>query len=600
MRHDEGLSRRDFLNGVLLAAGGLAVRGMTPMQILGAAQNSACDGPIGLDPRARRGGNLPDAFRIAHWMRDRRLTFSPGSVTLAKGCDPDAGTFDIADDGGQYDVVICGSGIAGLSTAFFLHERRRPTRILILDANSGFGGNASRDDQPPLPVIASTAASYCVAPYADFQREVYGKIGLRWEKYKVEKPFYSYYFDDRTPGVRAGHRGWNVDTYGAGLKDVPYSPEIVAQLVKCKDEFHRLSQLDGSPTDPPDDSDPKYDGLSRISFDEYLRTELRCDPIVSDFYTRYTVDALGGTAAQVNAHSSICFLGGEYAARFAFPGGNSGVARLLLKHLINGAIPGDAITTPVRTASLDRTDNVVRLRQDAVAVRADEDGVVYYKGGRFYRARAKAVVLATGSHSARHLIEHLADRRRMDAWRRFNTVPAAVANVAVRSAAPFVDLGLGYNQYWWGSKFWADFVTADWASARRTKRDRPTVLTFFDGNQAGPSELAAERFKLLSTPFGDYEQALREDLSRMMRGTSFDFDRDVTAIYLYRWGHAMIMPTPGHIFGTGTSRDEAPRRIATAPMGRISFAGQDTEGTPSLECALASGRRAAQEVLKHL
>src|SRR5437762_808650 len=185
-------------------------------------------------------------------------------------------------------------------------------------------------------------------------------------------------------------------------------------------------------------------------------------------------------------------------------------------------------------------------------------------------------------------------------WRSFNTVPAVVANVAVRSAAPFVDAGLGYNEYWWGSKHWADFVIADWATARHTRRDRPTVLTFFDGNEADPAGLAAERFKLLSTPFRDYEQSLREDLSRMMAGTAFDFDRDVTAIYLYRWGHAMIMPTPGHIFGTTGDRNDSPRRIAAAPLGTISFAGQDTEGTPSIESAIASGNRAANEALKHL
>ena len=42
------------------------------------------------------------------------------------------------------------------------------------------------------------------------------------------------------------------------------------------------------------------------------------------------------------------------------------------------------------------------------------------------------------------------------------------------------------------------------------------------------------------------------------------------------------------------------RRIAATPLGRISFAGQDTEGTPSAECAIASGQRAAREALKHV
>jgi hypothetical protein len=88
-----------------------------------------------------------------------------------------------------------------------------------------------------------------------------------------------------------------------------------------------------------------------------------------------------------------------------------------------------------------------------------------------------------------------------------------------------------------------------------------------------------------------------------MTGTKFDFDRDVTAIYLYRWGHGMMMPTPGHTFGTtlGSNgkidRSKGPRHIACAPIGRIFFAGQDTEGTPSVESAIASGQRVARQAL---
>jgi len=600
MTHDRRIARRDFLNGMLLAAGGFAVSRFAPLQLLAAQAAAACDGAIGVDPRALRGGNLPPAFTIAHWMRDRRLTFSANAVVLGEGCDGQSGRFDILDDGGSYDVVVVGSGIAGLSTAFYLQQRRPSTRVLILDANTDFGGNARRDDQPPLPVMASTAASYCVAPYADFQSELYKAIGLDWEKYKVDAPFYSYYVDDRTPGAKAGARGGNLDTYGKGLKELPYSAAIVAQLLHCREEFAKWGEMEGSPTDPPDDSDPKFDHLSRISLADYLTKELRCDPIVVDFYTRYTIDALGGTSEQVNAHSAICFLGGEYNAPFAFPGGNAGLARLLVKRLVRAARPGDAIRQPIVRSALDQAANRVRIRQDAVTVRVDQDGVVYHKGGRFHRAKARAIVLATGSQSAQHLVAHLLDERRRAAWRRFNTVPVVVANVAVRSAAPFVDAGLGYNEYWWGSKYWADFVIADWATPNRRRRNRPTVLTFFAGNTAGPDELANERYKLLDTPFADYEQSIRDDLSRIMAGTAFDAGRDITAIYVYRWGHGLIMPTPGHVFGTTGNRDDGPRRIAVAPLGTISFAGQDTEGTPSVECAIASGKRVADEALAHL
>ena len=71
-------------------------------------------------------------------------------------------------------------------------------------------------------------------------------------------------------------------------------------------------------------------------------------------------------------------------------------------------------------------------------------------------------------------------------------------------------------------------------------------------------------------------------------------------MYLYRWGHGMIMPAPELLFGAKGDRTASPRRIASAPLGAISFAGQETEGTPSVECAIASGDRAAKEVLAHL
>jgi spermidine dehydrogenase len=594
------ISRRDFLNGVLLAAGGLAVGESVPMRALAAAFNAgACDGPIGSDTRALRGGDLPAAFRVAHWLRDRRLSFTKTAVTLSKGCDDDAGTFDIVDDNGTYDLIIGGSGIAGLSTAFYVLRQRPRTRILVLDANTEFGGNARRDDRPPIPVMASTAGSYCVAPYADFQKELYGGIGLDWQKYKVVPPFYTYFFDDRTPGIVKGRRGWNRDTYGKGLTETPYPPAIIKQLVKCRNEFVAWGGRDGAPTDPADASDPKYDYLSLMSLEDYLVKELRCSPIVADFYTRYTVDALGGTAAQVNAHSSISFLGAEYADLFAFPGGNAGLARLLAKSLNKDAISGDPVaSTVVHSDALDRPQNTVRIRQDSVVLRADEDSVVYYKDARFYRARAKAIVLAGGTHTSRQLVDHLVDAARRDAWKASHTVPVIVANVAVRSAAPFLDAGCGYNQYWWGSKFWADFIVADWATPNRARRDRPTVLTFFGANTASPAELPAERYKLLNTPFGEYEASLREDLSRLMAGRGFEFDRDVTAVYLYRWGHGTTIPTPRFIFGATGDRKMAARRLAAAPLGRISFAGQDTEGTPSVESAMASGARAAIEALK--
>src|SRR4029453_9599389 len=71
------------------------------------------------------------------------------------------GTPPTPTGGGTYDVIIAGSGMSGLAAAFYLTRRRPGTRILILDVNATFGGNAGRDDAAPLPVPPAPRRSRC-------------------------------------------------------------------------------------------------------------------------------------------------------------------------------------------------------------------------------------------------------------------------------------------------------------------------------------------------------------------------------------------------------------------------------------------------------
>jgi hypothetical protein len=176
--------------------------------------------------------------------------------------------------------------------------------------------------------------------------------------------------------------------------------------------------------------------------------------------------------------------------------------------------------------------------------------------------------------------------------------------VVLRHAAPLAQLGLGYSQSWWGGRHFVNYIVADWMSDKRADPQRQTTLTFYGGCDAPLGALAEARMALLHTPFSDYEDSLRADLSRLMRGADFDFDRDVRALFLYRWGHSMLRPPPNFLFGATRDasgkldRAQAPRRIACAPMGPIVFAGQHVEGAPSVESAIGSGRRAAMEALE--
>jgi spermidine dehydrogenase len=344
-KREDQITRRDFMNGMLIAAGTAAVGSSFPMRAFAAGTTFPCDGPIGSDPRVLRGGNLPSVFNVAHWLRDDRLTFKTNSVLISSSpCDSFQGSMPILADNGNYEVIIVGSGMSGCSAAYFLTRQRPGTKILILDGQPKPGGNANRDDASPIPDIASTATAYAVQPYNAFLNDIYNTTGILWQNYIVPSPFYSYFFDSQTPFVNPGTQSWNIDTYGAGLNSVPYPTNIVNDLKAARQDLMNWYHKPGAPTDPADNSDPKYDYLSPMTFDSYLTQTKGFHPAVSDFYTRYAVDALDGTTAQTSAYTSISFLGAEYFPEFAYPGGNSGMLRHIVKWLIPSAINGTSDT----------------------------------------------------------------------------------------------------------------------------------------------------------------------------------------------------------------------------------------------------------------
>jgi hypothetical protein len=353
----------------------------------------------------------------------------------------------------------------------------------------------------------------------------------------------------------------------------------------------------GSPTDPADNSNPKYDYLSPMTWDYYLTQVQGYHPAVSDFYTRYAVDALDGTTSQVSAYTSISFTAAEYFPEFAYPGGNSGMLRHVVKWLIPSAIAGstdaELLANPFNLAAMDSANNNVRIRQGAMVLRGDTTStnasVVYFLNGQFYRATAKAVIFAGQSHTARTACAQLLSSSQANAFDQVTLSPVVTANVTIRSAAPVVDLG--YDAYYW-------------VGPNRLNPNRQTVLTFYGGNTASVADQPNERIKLLSTPFSSYEDSLRSDMNRVLAGRNFDFDRDVVAVYLYRWGHSMVYPKPGWPFSAPiigsngqVTRVPSPRFYARQQIGRISFGAQDVESSPANESAIGAGVRTSGEVL---
>ena len=126
---DRSISRRDFLNGVAMAAGALAV----PDSLLALEQDYAPEQSPDYYPPRLTGmrGSHAGSFEVAHQLRDRRQR----RLRRAR------------HTGETYDLVVVGGGLSGLAAAYyFVANVGRSARVLVLDNHDDFGGHAKRNE----------------------------------------------------------------------------------------------------------------------------------------------------------------------------------------------------------------------------------------------------------------------------------------------------------------------------------------------------------------------------------------------------------------------------------------------------------------------
>ena len=99
----------------------------------------------------------------------------------------------------------------------------------------------------------------------------------------------------------------------------------------------------------------------------------------------------------------------------------------------------------------------------------------------------------------------------------------------------------------------------------------------------------AARAWMLERQWRDWASLILADLAQAHP----DIESLVTRIDVMQWGHAMIRPTPGFVWGEA-------RRRAAAPHGPIRFAHSDMSGISVFEEAQYHGVRAAEDVMRAL
>jgi spermidine dehydrogenase len=412
---------------------------------------------------------------------------------------------------------------------------------------------------------------------------------------------------------------WVIDPIGKRLQGAPI-PE--------SDRDELLRWFAGGSTDAVGNArPPQYEGdevsryLDSITLEQHYMDRFH---ISRETVRKYLASVEGGAYGlgpdALSAYTDYAFdmlhpLGDEADSAQMFPGGNAGIARLMVKTLIPAAIEGEhslegVHTGRVRFDLIDRPDCNARLRLSSTVVSVKHDGapaaadwvtIAYARGGRLYRVKARSAVIAGGSWTAKHIVKDL-PAAQSEAYAQFHRSPCLMANVAVRNWRFLKNLGITGCRWFdgFGSEFniYRSAIVGDVDEA--ISPDSPVVLTLkvlFPSPGLPTREQGIRgRAEMLGTPFREYERRIREQFTRMFSAAGFNARRDIAAIILNRWGHAYLSPEPGFFFGKDGK--PAPRDVLRGmPFGRIAFANTDLAGAMDHRCSILEAQRAVNQLL---
>ncbi len=595
-----GLTRRDVLR---LAPGAAAAA-------LGCGPRLPASAERALDAGRIAGGIVGASHRLGHRLRE--------------GARPEPR--QVRD----VPVVIAGAGVAGLSAAWKL-ARSGMRDFVVLELEPEAGGNSrwGGNDVSAYP----WGAHYLPVPTAEATatRELVAEMGLVLDTGPDGEPVYDPRHLCHAPQERLFvDGGWRE---GLSARDVvdpaPGSPEA-AELAAFEAEVRRYRDYrDGRGRRAfalpiaAGAADAAVTGLDGMSMREYFdragwsspRLRWYVDYCCRDDYgctlettsawagwhyfcsrpddveyltwpegngriVRHFLDRVGGNvlpgmlvyrARPTGGAGTGGVSGGSVPAGPASNGGLPGAGLLIegasAGPVSNGAFPGGGPPNGVVPAGgVPATVPADGVEVDALDTRTEAA----------VRFRARHCIYALPRFTAPYVIDGYA----LAGLEQFTYSPWVVANLTVDRAPD----GAAWDNVLYDSPS-LGYVVATHQSLRTAPG--PSVLTWYLP-LAVPNPDAARAW-MLGRDWRDWASLILADLARAHR----DIESRVSRIDVMLWGHAMIRPAPGFIWGEA-------RRRAAAPHGAIRFAHSDMSGISVFEEAQYHGVRAAEEVMRAL
>ena len=608
------ITRRDFLSGVSVAIGASLLPAVSSAQDVGAQDLPGYYPPNLTGMR----GSHPGSFEAAHMLRDGK-------------------TWDAQDTGEEYDLVVVGGGISGLSAAYFYRQAMgNKAKILVLDNHDDFGGHAKRNefviDDRLMIGYGGTMMLESPGGYPDVAKKLIRDLGIDTQR------FYTAYDHDlyRSFGLKRA-TFFDKETFGTDhlavgglsdpdvLKHIPLSEEGKADLARLfADDREFLSELS---------AEERLAYLEQTTYETYLKEHVGMGDAALKVLRSWKglwaigIDALPATAAWSSDYPGFSGMDlgfpayqgeGEEPSIFHFPDGNATVARLLVRNMIPAVAPGDdmedIVTARFDYGQLDDPNSAVRIRLNSTAVRvrhiddrlSNAVQVTYLRDGKVRNVRGNKIVMAC-YHA---MIPHLCQEMPQDQLSLLSSAlraPLVYTNVLIRNWTSFVNLGLrradcpgGYHH---GVSLDFPVSLGDYRFAKSPEEPIVLHLSRIPG-QPGLSareQFAAGQRDLLATPFETFEREIRDQLGRLLGEGGFDPARDIAGITVNRWPHGYAYgydPETDRVAFTPSLWPDEKRRWVhgSKQFGNISIAATDAASNAMTESAIEEAHRAVNEL----